>query len=246
MAISLIIGARRAIAATTHRAEHQPVLAARYSYGSHGHGGQRVLSAGLALAIVGGVGSALMLGLVLPEVLAPTDQPIAVTNIPLPHPDPVPQPDAPLHQPTAQRITTVPNPLPHDDDTVIASYTPPLPPIDTNVGAAAGGEIALPRPVPPPVIVAASRDPRFITDFQPDYPAARAREGVAGSCSVRTHIGADGRVTSVSPVDCADNAFFTATERQALRHWRFHPGTRDGVAVATELVQTVRFVLPES
>lgn len=54
-------------------------------------------------------------------------------------------------------------------------------------------------------------------------------------------IGTDGRVKQVERVSAASEAFWQATERQALSRWRFRPALRDGVAVESWRTMTVRF-----
>ncbi len=253
MAISLLIWGRRAAdgvrataAGDAQRLTTGTTGAARYSYGAGPGAGPRVAAAALSLGIVGGVGTALMLGLVLPEVLAPTDEPIRVTNVAMPPPPPATE--QPQQRPRDPAVTASANAhrMPESDGP-IALVAPETGPI--NLGPALGGsggtEVITPPPAHAPVLVSAARDPRFERDFQPDYPMARQREGVAGRCQVRVSVTPDGRVSSVAPLACADSAFFAATERQALLHWRYRPATRDGVAIAGERTETVRFELPQ-
>ncbi len=62
---------------------------------------------------------------------------------------------------------------------------------------------------------------------------------------MRVLVGADGRVRQVERVSATSDAFFMATESQALRRWRFKPGTRDGVAQEAWRVMTVTFRLED-
>jgi periplasmic protein TonB len=64
---------------------------------------------------------------------------------------------------------------------------------------------------------------------------------IEGSVTVRVLIGTDGRVRQVQVVRATDPEFAKATERQALRAWRFKPATRDGVPVEDWQTLTVRF-----
>ncbi len=100
----------------------------------------------------------------------------------------------------------------------------------------------LPAPaVPDPVRVDAQLDAR--SQLQPAYPAAEQRAEREGSVTVRLLIGADGRVKAVGEVRAASDAFFRATEQQALRHWRFKPATVDGEPVESRKTMTVHFRL---
>jgi protein TonB len=79
------------------------------------------------------------------------------------------------------------------------------------------------------------------SERQPPYPAAEQRAGAEGMVTVRILIGADGRVKSVQRVKAASEAFYRATERQALRHWRFKPAMVDGKPVESSQTVTVHF-----
>ncbi|MEA1014294.1 TonB family protein [Sphingosinicella sp. LY1275] len=109
-----------------------------------------------------------------------------------------------------------------------------------------GEAIKLEKPADPPkplpaVRVEAKIDPR--SELQPPYPASEQRAGNEGSVTVRLLIGADGRVKAVEKVRAASDAFWRATERQALRHWRFTPALVDGKPVESRTTVTVHFEL---
>jgi protein TonB len=100
-----------------------------------------------------------------------------------------------------------------------------------------------PQPVPDPVRVEARLDPR--SELQPPYPASEQRAENEGSVTVRITIGPDGRVKQVEKVKATSDAFFKATEQQALRHWRYKPATLDGRPVESRTSVTVRFRLDD-
>ncbi|KEQ54502.1 energy transducer TonB [Sphingobium chlorophenolicum] len=100
-------------------------------------------------------------------------------------------------------------------------------------------------PIPEPVLAEASIDPRALAAFQPDYPGAMIRQGMEGKVVVRVTIGPDGRVTDIERLSAADEAFWVATQRHALRKWRFRPATRDGVPISSTKVLTVHFRLAD-
>ncbi|WP_150292928.1 energy transducer TonB [Sphingobium estronivorans] len=99
--------------------------------------------------------------------------------------------------------------------------------------------------LPDPVLVEASIDPRALAAFQPDYPGAMIRQGMEGKVTVRVAIGPDGHVTGIERLSATDDAFWVATQRHALRKWRFRPATRDGVAIGSSRVLTVTFRLAD-
>jgi len=98
----------------------------------------------------------------------------------------------------------------------------------------------LPKP-PIPIFKAAFRDPRFVRDFQPEYPVGKLRLEIEGSVTVRVLVGTDGRVRQVQVIRATDPDFARATEKQALKAWRFKPATRDGTLVEDWQTLTVRF-----
>lgn len=100
-------------------------------------------------------------------------------------------------------------------------------------------------PIPDPVLVDATIDPRALAAFQPDYPGAMIRQGLEGKVIVRVTIGPDGRVVDIERLSASDETFWLATQRHALRKWRFRPATRDGVAISSSKVLTVHFRLAD-
>jgi periplasmic protein TonB len=98
----------------------------------------------------------------------------------------------------------------------------------------------LPRP-PTPIFRTAQRDARFARSFQPEYPVGMLRQEIEGSVTVRVLIGTDGKVRQVQVLTATDPDFAKATERQALKAWRFKPATRDGIPVEDWQTLTVRF-----
>ena len=113
--------------------------------------------------------------------------------------------------------------------------TPPQPPQLPSPPQAAD------PPAKAPVRIAARID--SASGLQPPYPAVEERNEVEGSVTVRVLIGTDGRVKSVEKVRAANEAFFRATERQALAKWRFKPATVDGKPVESSQTMTVHFQL---
>jgi protein TonB len=88
-------------------------------------------------------------------------------------------------------------------------------------------------------------DPKALAAFQPDYPGTMIRQGIEGSVTVRLTISAQGRVIDIERLAATDEAFWLATQRHALRKWRFRPATRDGVAVSGAKVLTIYFRLTD-
>ena len=183
------------------------------------------------------------------EVIAPYVPQILIGNqIPL---DPPPPPEA-QPQPPESKLPVHPtsDPLPTNTDSLVdlsGSGTGPVIPTGTGEGAGTGGEIVLPPIDLPrdPVLVEPGIDPRAKAAFQPDYPGSMIRQGLEGSVTVRVSIGADGKVTGIERLSATDEAFWVATQRHAMRKWRFRPATRDGVAVPGSKVLTIHFKLTD-
>lgn len=172
-----------------------------------------------------------------------------ITGYPVPLPPP-PEPAPP--EPTKQTVQT--NPLPHKPVTVDPFVPLPIPtgptveagPSSPFDGSGTGTVIDPPLPPPHvPVFVESTIAPNALGSFQPDYPGAMIRQGLDGSVTVRVIISPEGRVTDIVKISATDEAFWLATQRHALRKWRFRPATRDGVAVESSKTLTVRFTLTD-
>lgn len=190
-------------------------------------------SLAVAVAINGGVLAALLLAPPM-KVFGPSKDPFELINVPSPPPPPDPAPpvlrDPP---PKAQPIAPTPPvdvlqpPTKVDIDT--RPFTADPGGRDDGVAGGTGNGVIIDPPVTPPLIVDPEIDPRYLRDFQPDYPPAEQRAERSGTVTVRVLIGTDGRVRAIEPVAATSDDFFAATRRTALARWRFRPATRDGV-----------------
>lgn len=171
-----------------------------------------------------------------------------VINIPENKPKP-PPPSTPVDpkpiDPVFTPPSTVPIPDPINDISTTTDPVPPQPPMGgmgTSVEPPAPPIIEKPV-LPPPVFVAATRDPRYAGDFQPDYPRRLEQRQIEGMVKVKILIGPDGRVRQVQVLSSTDPLFSQATERKALGSWRFRPATRGGKPVEDWQTLTVRFTI---
>jgi protein TonB len=213
----------------------------------YGAGRKSPLGLGGTVAVHGLlIGAFLLIPKEVIDVFTPSD-PIETRNIFLPKP-----PEPVVEKKTDAKVQT--RPQPREQTTV----TDPLidlpkgdPPLTGTEGSGTGtGPVQpyIPPPPPPlanPVLTEPAIDPRALSAFQPDYPGAMIRQGQEGTVTVRVTISAEGRVTDIEKVSATDESFWSATQRHALRKWRFRPATRDGVAVASSKILTVRFTLTE-
>lgn len=172
--------------------------------------------------------------------------PITTYPVPLP-PPPDPEPAADAKAPTK---TDVLPQKPTTTDPIIPLPIPDFGPADSEKSSPfdGTGTRVVPPPPPPahvPVLVEASIAPGALPAFQPDYPGAMIRQGLDGSVTVRVTISPEGRVTDIERVSATDESFWLATQRHALRKWRFRPATRDGVAVSSVKLLSIRFTLTD-
>jgi len=161
-------------------------------------------------------------------------------------------PPEPRHQtnPTRQRQTPVyvpprPPARPNEDDHLATTATENHDRVIPTEGAGQVGPIDPPQPVHRPVRLAAQVDPRFRDALQPLYPPAEQRREHEGSVQVRIVISPEGRVVSIERLSATSDAFWEATRRQALGHWRFRPATEDGRPVEAVMTMTVTFRLTD-
>ncbi len=216
--------------------------------------GERRFSPGgiaAALGINAAVVGALMVAAPFVKTLAPADPPLTTYRVPIEPPpplDPVPQPRMQAAPRARIDAPLPPIPMPRASDWQVPAatdFTVPAADLGTVTGGTGTGASATPEVKAAPVIVAPGIDPRYAADFQPAYPPSEQRAGASGKVTVRVLVGTDGRVKQVERVSATSDAFWRATERQALSRWRFRPGTRDGVAEAAWRTMTVTFVLTD-
>ena len=162
--------------------------------------------------------------------------PIETPPPPVPQPQPKQAPAEPQAMTAREPIVALPSLL---RQPVEAEPVLDLPRIDAVPDPIVGDPPVAIDPPAAPVRVAARIDAR--SALQPPYPASEQRAGREGSVTVRVTIGADGRVRSVEKLSATSDAFWLATERQALRAWRFRPATLDGRPVESVQTLTVRF-----
>ncbi len=202
-------------------------------------------SLAIALGINGALVGALMFASPAIEMIT-KPKPLTLIDVlsePAPPPPPnlpnvKPQPDA--RNAVVREAVTTTDPI--VDTGAADSVLPVLPPLPLPNFPAGGGNVIVP-PDQPPVLVDAQVDQRYARYLQPEYPAGERRAEREGFATVRVTIGADGRVSAAECVSATSDAFCNVTKAQALSKWRFTPATRDGVAVGTSKVLTVRFRL---
>jgi protein TonB len=202
----------------------------------------------LALATTALPVLALAMGL---QISGVTESPTILNTYTVPPDQPPPPPDRiPPKSPAPPNEIVytppiAPVPIPPVNLTPTTSDPPPLTPgpvIGTNPDPTPA---VIPTPIAKPVMIGAFVDPRYQGLLQPPYPPEEQRAGNSGRVVVRVLIGTDGRVKQIEKVSAASDAFYAATERQALGKWRFKPATQDGVPIEQWKTMSLRFVLNE-
>lgn len=190
-------------------------------------------------------------------VLAKMEMPVApkfpipdVISIPIDKPPPeeiTPEPKAEVKPPepvfVEREVIVPPPPTPHDNVTATRDVTP----IYADPGPITERIVERP-PEPKPIHEPVRREARLdsSSELKPPYPVSEQRAGTEGSVTLRVMIGPDGKVKSAQKVRATNDAFFQATLRHALRHWKFRPATLDGRPVETSKVMTLHFTLEEN
>jgi protein TonB len=78
---------------------------------------------------------------------------------------------------------------------------------------------------------------------RPPYPRASLRLGEEGTVSVRIHVDAEGRVSSVDLLQSSGFERLDEAACQGVRSWRFEPELRDGKPVAGTFDHRIIFVI---
>ena len=209
-----------------------------------------------SLVVVVAVHAAAIAALALAKIEPPQffkRAPIDIYDVPI-NPDPPEIPPEPVKDRAEPQKSVLTVPRPENRPPVMTDFRAPVTePTDTVMVDPYVGEAARPRvePLPPP-----PPPPQAIPDpvrteaklrpgieLLPHYPASEERAEAEGSVTIRLLIGPDGRVKAAEKVAAASEAFWRATERHALRAWRFTPATVDGKPVESRKVMTVKFEL---
>ncbi|MDP9190583.1 MAG: energy transducer TonB [Acidobacteriota bacterium] len=114
---------------------------------------------------------------------------------------------------------------------------------DSELGVPGGVEGGVGEQLPPNTVLVKRHQqlPRSMTPMSmvyPFYPEEARMRGWEDAVTVRYTIGRDGRVKSVEVLDPPQRPVFESVVVKAIRHWRFRPLIKDGVAqeVVHELV----------
>ena len=85
--------------------------------------------------------------------------------------------------------------------------------------------------------------PRPVATTSAPYPPKARAKGITGFVTLSLLVGFDGSVSDVKVIEAEPAGVFEAAAQQAIRGWRFEPGTYEGEPVAVRVRQTMRFDL---
>lgn len=162
----------------------------------------------------------------------PAPKPAPMPPVPdKPRPTPRPQP-APKAQPKAQPVpaTQAPSEL-----VAAQASAEPAP----NAPSAA----PTPAPAAPPRIELPSSNAAYLNNPKPPYPAISKRMGEQGKVVLRVLISAEGLPQKVEISQSSGYDRLDRQAQEAVQHWRFVPGKRNGVPEAMWTLVPIQFVL---
>jgi protein TonB len=203
-----------------------------YADQQRGLTGTKLVALIIALAIVGGIGVVMVVGLAINAIKKEIER---VTTVDIEEPPPPEEPDEP---PPPQENTAPPPPVAPPPPISIAPAPPPIQTQPT-IPPPSPPALRIPPPAPagpPPAPPAPSKargartknERSWASRIQENYPARALREEVEGTVGVRVTVTADGRatgcsVTASSGSDILDAAACAGMERYA----RFDPALDD-------------------
>ncbi|MCB9679855.1 MAG: TonB family protein [Alphaproteobacteria bacterium] len=206
-----------------------------------GFRGGRVVS-GLIAAVVGSIGTGVVLvamngGLMPPK---PPPQAVAVAF------DPVekvkPPPDRPKPKPKPEKRTPSPRPP-------MPALTAGLAGLDFGLPQFQGGldeaTDALIGEVGDVVMTAETVDapPRPVDVVQPEYPVRARADAITGYVTLSVLVDEQGNVSDLRILEARPPGVFDNAALNAVRQWHFRPATYEGRAVSVRATQTLRFEL---
>lgn len=192
-----------------------------------------------------------------------TPAPPSFQLLPLPSP-PDPVPPARLHTVTlpepaepAYFTDLIPSPplisQPHPTRSATAPHPharpAPTPPSSSRSQQAAAST-TLPSTTKAPVTLSHETSPgtihpaRYRSAPPPPYPTSLRARRISGTVGVLININAEGLPTSVTITSPSGHLEFDDTARRwILQRWKFHPATRSGIPISSQIRTSVRFVL---
>ena len=200
-----------------------------YAEQQQGLTGPKLVGLILALAIVGGMGIAMVLGLAVNAVKEAVER---VTTVDIEEPPPPEEPDEP--PPPPEEVTAPPPPVAPPPPINIAPAPPPIrtqptipPPAPPALVIPPPAPVAAPAPPPPPSQARGAttrNESRWAARIQENYPSRALREETEGTVGVRVTVTPDGRATGCSVTASSGSSILDdAACRGMERYARFNP-----------------------
>lgn len=166
-----------------------------------------------------------------------------------PPPPPPPAPSVQEPVPAAPQVVA-PAPIvavPHPVAAIATAPTPqpPAPPVTVAVAAPAAPAPPAPAPAPSAETTVEGGDlsSKMLSARPPSYPTESRQRREQGTVVLSVMLGADGRVSEVAVATSSGHFRLDRAALSAVRHWRWSPTMRDGVAVMVRGLVTIPFVL---
>ena len=202
------------------------------SYASQQQGltGTKLVALIIALAIVGGIGAVMVIGLAINAIKKEIER---VTTVDIEEPPPPEEPDEP---PPPQEDTAPPPPVAPPPPISIAPAPPPIqtqptipPPAPPALRIPPPAPVAPPAPPPSKARGARTKNERsWASRIQENYPARALREEIEGTVGVRVTVTPDGRAAGCSVTASSGSEILDAAACQGMeRYARFEPALDD-------------------
>ena len=176
--------------------------------------------------------------IVMPEPMPLAPPEPVVQPKPVPKPQPKPQPK-PKPQPLPKAVAS-PDPAPATAPTGTLDPEPTAPATPTPVPTAAQASTDTAAPA---AIVMPSSSAAYLNNPRPSYPSISRRMGEQGKVMLRVFVNAQGQPEQIQIQQSSGFDRLDKAAVDAVRRWKFTPGSRNGVAEAMWNIVPINFVL---
>lgn len=176
--------------------------------------------------------------IVMPEPMPLAPPEPVVQPKPVPKPQPKPQPK-PKPQPLPKAVAS-PDPAPATAPTGTLDPEPTAPATPTPAPTAAQASTDTAAPA---AIVMPSSSAAYLNNPRPSYPSISRRMGEQGKVMLRVFVNAQGQPEQIQIQQSSGFDRLDKAAVDAVRRWKFTPGSRNGVAEAMWNIVPINFVL---
>ena len=176
--------------------------------------------------------------IVMPEPMPLAPPEPVVQPKPVPKPQPKPQPK-PKPQPLPKAVAS-PDPAPATAPTGTLDPEPTAPATPTPAPTAAQASATTDAPA---AIVMPSSSAAYLNNPRPSYPSISRRMGEQAKVMLRVFVNAQGQPEQIQIQQSSGFDRLDKAAVDAVRRWKFTPGSRNGVAEAMWNIVPINFVL---